>query len=227
MDDPGLDPRLHAQALRGLARLNRVSGVARTLWKVIEPLAREAGSRGKALSVLDVATGSADVPMALAGLARASGISLELHACDISPRALEHAQERARAAGVALRTFAVDALREPLPATYDIVTCSLFLHHLDEDDVVRVLAAMREATRGMLLVSDLRRCRRGLALAAVASHVFSRSPVVHTDAVLSVRAAWTIEELRAMAARAGMADARVVGVRPCRMLLSWSPGARP
>lgn len=227
MDDPGLDPRLHAQALRGLARLNRVSGVAWTLWKEIEPLAREAAAGGRTLSILDVATGSADGPLALAELARRNGLALELHACDISPRALEHAQERARGAGVALSTFVCDLVGGELPQTYDVVTCSLFLHHLDEEDVVRVLGAMRRAARGMVLISDLLRCRRGLALAAIASRVFSRSPVVHTDAVLSVRAAWTIEELRAMAARAGMPDARVVGVRPCRMLLEWMPGARP
>jgi 2-polyprenyl-3-methyl-5-hydroxy-6-metoxy-1,4-benzoquinol methylase len=223
MDDPSLDPELHAAALRGLARINVVSRASAPLWKAIEPLAVRANALGTSLTVLDIATGSADVPLALAGFAKARGVGLELHACDISSRALEHAAERAKNAGVTLRTFEADVLHGALPGVFDVVTCSLFLHHLDEADVVAVLAAMRAAARQQVVVSDLRRTRLGLALATVVPKVLTRSPVVHTDAVLSARAAWTIEELSAMAARAGMPGCEIRPCWPSRMALTWSP----
>ncbi len=226
MDDPALEPGLHAAALRGLARINVVSRAAWPVWRAIEPLAVRANEAGRSLTVLDIATGSADVPIALAGYAKARGLTLELHACDLSPRALGHAAQRAKQAGVTLRTFEADVTRGVLPGDFDVVTCSLFLHHLDEAGAAAVLAAMRAAARQLVVVSDLRRTRLGLVLATVVPRVLTRSPVVHTDAVLSARAAWTIEELGAMAARAGMDGCAIAPCWPSRMVLTWSPGVK-
>ena len=63
MDRPDLDRRLHVEALRGLERINLVSGSARILWPALERLARQAGPEG--VRVLDVATGAGDVPIRL------------------------------------------------------------------------------------------------------------------------------------------------------------------
>ena len=67
MDDPAIDPTEHRRALAALARINRVTNSAGVLWPVIPVLARELN---RAVRVLDVATGSGDVPARL--LARAA-----------------------------------------------------------------------------------------------------------------------------------------------------------
>jgi 2-polyprenyl-3-methyl-5-hydroxy-6-metoxy-1,4-benzoquinol methylase len=219
MDDPAIDPREHARALRSLALLNRVSRVAWGYWRRIAPLAER--SR-RPLRCLDVATGSADVVVALASLARRRGVTLELWACDVSPTALSQADANARLAGIELRLFRADAVRDALPTGFDVVTCSLFLHHLDDEPAETVLRRLASATGSLLVVSDLRRTLIGLGLAWAASRVFSRSTVVHTDAVLSVRGAYTIVELAAVASRAGLVGATVRPVWPQRMLLEWS-----
>src|SRR6476660_5572180 len=87
MDDPGLDPGEHRRALAGLARLNRVSGSADVLWPAVAKFARRA-SPGRAVRVLDVATGAADVPVGLWRKAKAAGIPLAVDGCDISPTAV-------------------------------------------------------------------------------------------------------------------------------------------
>ncbi len=63
MDEPGLDPERHRQALQGLARINWLSASDRILWHPIRALARELA--GKPLRVLDIATGGGDVPIRL------------------------------------------------------------------------------------------------------------------------------------------------------------------
>lgn len=217
MDDPGLDDRRHRVALRALARLNVLSQAHEPVWQAIEPLLGD----GRTLRLLDVATGSGDVPVRIGVMARKAGCSLEVAGCDKSPVAVGAAKERAAAAGVSARFFTCDVLGEPLERGHDVVTCSLFLHHLDEAGIVALLRSMGEAAGAMVVACDLRRTVRGLLLAAWASRLTTMSHIVHTDAVLSARAALTIEELRELAVRAGLEGAQVHRAWPSRMVLVW------
>ena len=219
MDQPDLDPALHDQALRALERVNRISRSTSMLWGPIEELARR--TPGRPVRVLDLATGAGDIPVALWQRARRAGITLEIEACDRSDHALAHARERAERCGAKIRFFPWDALRGPLPNSYDIVVCSLFLHHLDTPDAVAVLRHMANSARRLVLVNDLRRSISGWLLAWLVARVLTRSPVVHIDAPLSVAAAFTCAEAADLARQAGMAGATVRRRWPWRWLLTW------
>lgn len=220
MDQPGLEAGAHAQALRGLARINRFSRSADVLWRPVrEALLREA----RPMRLLDVACGGGDVAVRLRLRAKRAGLALEVTGCDVSETALAVARRRAEAAGVDVRLERVDVLGEDLPGRYDAVTCGLFMHHLDPPEVVMLLGKMAAAAR-LVLVDDLVRSRAALLGAHVAVRVLSRSRVVHVDGPRSVRAAYTPEELREMAAAAGMAGATVARHFPARMLLTWRQG---
>ena len=218
MDDPALPADEHRKALAGLARLNALSDSVGVLWPDVLKLARELG---RPVRILDVATGSGDVPLGLWKRANRAGIELELSACDLSPVALDVAQARATAIGAEVRYFAADALGDPLPSGFDIVICSLFLHQLAVDDAVTLLARCAAATDGLVLVNDLARSRWNLGLVWLATRLLTRSHVVHVDGPLSVRAAFTASEARELAERAGLAGATVSGRFPCRWLLTW------
>ena len=106
---------------------------------------------------------------------------------------------------------------------------SLFLHHLDERDAVRLLAAMRGAAGRLVAVEDLVRSWRGWLLAWLASRALTPSPVVRVDALRSVRAAYRPEEMIALARRAGWRRPRLRRHWPQRALLTEevSCGLRP
>lgn len=220
MDDPGLDPGEHRRALAGLARINRVSGSVGVLWPPLRALAR--ARPGKTIKVLDIATGSGDVPKALAYKAWRKGVPLAFAACDISMTAVQAADDLANMKGPnPVHFFRRDVIDNDLPDGYDVVTCSLFLHHLSEDDAVTVLRRMAGAARALVLVNDLGRSRFNYAAVWVACHALSRSRVVRFDGPASVRSAFTPAEALALAGRAGLAGATVRGRFPCRFLLSW------
>jgi 2-polyprenyl-3-methyl-5-hydroxy-6-metoxy-1,4-benzoquinol methylase len=216
MDQPDLCPRRHATALRGLARLN-LFGSARTLWPPLAALASR--HRDRPLRVLDVATGGGDVPLRIWRRARRAGVSLQIEGCDRSPFAIEQASRAATKAGADIRFFVHDALNGKPLRGYDAVISSLFLHHLNEDEAVAVLRIM-SATARLVLVNDLERTAANFAMVYAASRLVTRSPVVHVDALLSVEAAFTLDEVRALARRAGLAGATVERRRPCRFLLA-------
>src|SRR5262245_66435811 len=76
MDDPRLDQARHQAALRGLARINWFSGSSRILWPSLRDLARKLAPRP--LRVLDLATGSGDVPRRLWQKAPQAGLPMEI-----------------------------------------------------------------------------------------------------------------------------------------------------
>lgn len=217
MDDPALERDRHVRALKDLARLNHLSGGARTFWS---HLRRESVST-EPLRVLDVACGGGDVVLDLARLSRASGRPLEVDGCDLSPRAVRVASVSARRRCLPSRFFVLDALREPFPSGYDFLISNLFLHHLDEPQAVSLLARMAASARSGILVSDLERTRRGLLLVWVVTRMFCRSLVVRHDGLASVRAAFQKEELRALADRAGLKAFTLTRCWPERILVLW------
>jgi hypothetical protein len=132
------------------------------------------------------------------------------------------AEQRAAAAEMSsAQFFHLNAVSDPLPSDYDIVMCTLFLHHLDEANTREMLAKMAAAARLMVIVDDLRRNVLGYAFAWLGTRVFTRSHVVHTDGPLSVRAAFTIDEMRRLANDAGLADATFRAHWPQRFLMTW------
>ena len=221
MDDPALDPREHHAALAGLKRLNAWSKSARILWPSIAKLAVDVNAQGRPLRVMDVATGSGDGPMAMAKLARRQGLNINWTLCDCSSRALEVAQVNAHAIGERVNLLRVDLLREQLPARADVVISSLFMHHLDHDTGQTVMRTMASAADVAVGIADLDRSNAGLALAWIGSRMLTRSRVVHFDAIASVRAAFTLDEARAMAHEAGLHGASVSRVWPARWRLWW------
>ena len=219
MDAPSLAPARRAHALKALARVNALSGVAQRVWTEILEL-QNAGAPAT-LRVLDIACGGGDVVVSLARRAARSGLDLEAHGCDVSPLALEVARTNAERAGIQAQFFELDALRDEIPQDYDLVCCSLFLHHLDEQDAIALLGAMAEGARRAVLVQDLRRTVTGYLLALGVLRVISRSQVAHVDGPRSVEGAFSLEEARELARRAGLDGVRVEACWPQRFQLTW------
>jgi SAM-dependent methyltransferase len=220
MDQPGLDERLHHQALEGLRRGNLVSNTSRVLWGGLEAAGVISGNRP--VRVLDVACGGGDVVLGLAQIAKRRGIAFDAHGCDLSELAIGHAQAAAERAGIgSAKFFRLNALEDPIPTDYDAIYSTLFLHHLAEADGVKLLKRMAAATRQVVMIDDLVRTRLGFFLVWAGCYLLTTSPVVHTDGPLSVRAALSLDEARALAEQAGLQGAKFRRHWPERFLMTW------
>jgi 2-polyprenyl-3-methyl-5-hydroxy-6-metoxy-1,4-benzoquinol methylase len=217
MDSPDLDSREHEAALRGLARINAVSRTADSLWP---HLARAMRARpDQPFRLLDIACGAGDVAISLFRHNQRAQLPLQIHACDVSDLAIDFARRRARDKRADVHFFTLNALTDPIPQ-YHAITCNLFLHHLRDDQVIHLLRKLSQAAP-LLLISDLRRHSLGLLAAYLATRILSTSPIVHIDGPRSVRAAFSLPELRALSHRAGLSNARIEKHFPFRQLLLW------
>ena len=220
MDQPDLDRALHRDALRGLRRINVLSRSAAIMWPEIAAAARRI--HPQPLRVLDLACGGGDNAIALAMRARDDGVAIEVCGCDISPLAVEVARQCAEEAGVKNVEFLLsNVLEEPLPRGYDVVSCSLFLHHLNESQASRLLIRMADAAKELVLINDLQRSWLGLGLAWIGCRLLTRSPVVHIDGPRSVAAAFALSEICSLAVGSGLDGATISQHWPQRWLLAW------
>jgi 2-polyprenyl-3-methyl-5-hydroxy-6-metoxy-1,4-benzoquinol methylase len=222
MDDPALDELQHRHALRGLRRVNSFSRSTAILWPAITAVAQQLA--GQPVRILDIASGGGDLAVGLAERGRRTGINLDIHGCDISPLAVQHATELAVQHQLDnVQFLTVDAIHGTLDGPYDIVMCSLFLHHLPEDEARCLLKRMKELASQRVLINDLRRTRAGYVLAWLGCRLLTRSPIVHVDGPLSVRAAFSLDEVRQLAEECGLSGATLTTHWPQRFLLDWRP----
>jgi 2-polyprenyl-3-methyl-5-hydroxy-6-metoxy-1,4-benzoquinol methylase len=193
--------------LRDLRRANRWLGGAALSARALEALAGAASDEGAPISLLDVGTGAADVPLALIESWRRRGRRLEVTAVDERSEVIA----AARAADPRLDdtprlTLAVaDGRSLPYPdAAFDVAHASLVLHHLEPVDAVLLLREMSRVSRRGIIVNDLARSRLTLAGAWLLSHVATLNRYSRHDAALSVRRAYSLSEALALIAAAGL-----------------------
>jgi len=182
-----------AANLADLARLNRLPGGTRTSLRAIERLVG-----GNAARILDVGTGSGDMPLAFARR------GWQVVATDVNRDVL--AVARANLTGEA-RVELIDADASALPlddGAVDVAHSSLLLHHLAPGAAVGALREMRRVARHGVVINDLRRGVLPLASTWVSVRAFGHSPVTRFDGMVSARSAYTLRELDALLAEAGL-----------------------
>ena len=186
--------------LHNLRQLNRYFGSYRL---VAHFLLRWIWS-GMRLRVLDLATGSGDIPRLVVDYARRIGAGVRVDAVDQQPSTVEIAR-RLSADYPEIEFHQGDVLtfeREP----YDVVLCSLALHHFSDADAVTLLRRCRELSQRYVLVADLRRGWLATAGVYLLTSLFFREPMTQTDARLSAERAFSFAEFRSLAERAGWGD---------------------
>jgi len=206
-----------AENLSDLRRINKVLGGTRVVLEAVAKAARR--DRVGELSLLDVGTGSADIPSAVGRWCRSQGIRASIAAVDISERNLRVARSRL---GIdpEIGLLRADALNLPFVSrSFDYVTASLFLHHFRDEDVARLLHDFARIARRAVIVNDLVRNLVPYYFIRMTGPVFATSYLTRNDGPVSVLRGFTADELSVQAERAGLKRFRVKRVFPYRLSL--------
>jgi ubiquinone/menaquinone biosynthesis C-methylase UbiE len=218
LDDDRLISELGAN-LRDIRRSNRYLGGTQALLNRLRPYLDDT----RPVSLLDVATGSADIPIIIARRAARHHLSVSIVATDIAGLVLDEARRQVERSGLnTIRIERADALALPYyDAEFDLVTCSLALHHFDPRRAVIALSEMHRVARRAVFVNDLERSRLAWVGAWLLAHGAARNRLTRHDAPLSVRRAYTKEEILGLCRHAGWQSPRFTRARFFRMVV-WS-----
>jgi ubiquinone/menaquinone biosynthesis C-methylase UbiE len=173
-------------ALGDLCRVNRWFGGVATTHALVERVAHKTGAQQ--FSLLDVASGSGDVPRIVAQRLAKRGIRLDVTLLDSIRTHLGFHVDVSRA-------LVADALALPFrDGQYDLVSCNLFAHHLEPDDLARFVSEALRVSRRAVLINDLVRHPLHVALVC-AGFPLMRSRLARNDGLASVRRAYVPEEI--------------------------------
>ncbi len=207
MDEPDAPRQELADALAYLRWVNRRLGGTRALianlerWSVRWP-------KGRTITMLDLGTGSGDIPLAAVAWARARGIDLRVTGLDLHEATLDLAREHCKHEErvTLVRGSALDLASTFSAGQFDYVHAALFLHHLREIGVLTVLAGMARVAGVGVVWSDLHRSRFHRVM--VNCFLLNANAMVRHDARVSVEAGFTRREVIELAQRTDLGFAR-------------------
>lgn len=184
LDSPDCPAGEVAKSLADINGINRRFGGIRTTRLLIERVAAE--TRHKHFSLLEVAAAGGEVPRAVARALAPKGITLDVTDLDLMPSHLRREH----------RAVVANALALPFrDSSFDLVSCNLFAHHLEPEEVQSFVCEALRVSRIAVLINDLVRHRLHLAL-VYAGWPLMKSYVSRVDGVASVKRAYTTDEMR-------------------------------
>jgi ubiquinone/menaquinone biosynthesis C-methylase UbiE len=202
----------YLDCLADLRRVNRYLGGHRSLAKHLFPMIRALKARigadndgtGRRIRLLDIGTGSADIPRTIVDWARAEMIEIDFVVVDLNHLAALEAKSEV-ADYPEIRVVQANALELPFAdGGFDFVLASLFLHHFEDEDAAKLLRSFARVAGGAFIINDLRRHPIAWISIRVLTRIFTRNRLVRNDAAVSVLRGFTDVDLERIARMAGV-----------------------
>lgn len=198
MDLPDQDETVLRRDLENIARLNQTFGAKRAVEKIFNQMTEGL----ERLVMIDLACGYGDHGRNLIRLGQERRRDVTVIAVDFQFQTLRLARE-ATLAGQKMFFVQADARQLPFrPQATDLALCSLALHHFAERDAFTVLREMRRVARRGAACLDLVRSRFAAFCIWLLTTFIMRDPMTRHDARLSIRRAFSHEEMHALAREA-------------------------
>ncbi len=164
---------------------------------------------GKNLSVLDAGCGGGDTLKAVVDWARKKKINCQLTGIDLNNTAIQYARENCK--DFPEIEFIHDDIFHHLlnDNKYDVIMSCLFMHHLSDDQIVRLLYLMNESTNMGFVINDLQRHPIAYQSIKFLTRCFSKSYLVKHDAPLSVLRGFSADEWKQLFSKASITSVKI------------------
>ena len=211
LDEPDCEPALAAASYRFMKMVNCRFGGIRVVRRF---LATETADRqtGAPLRILDIGSGSCDIPLAVSRWAHACDIPMHFTCLEMADHAVDIAREQlARTDDPAVQLLQEDVFTHQPAEPYDCAVASMCFHHFSDAQILMLLQRLRGFVLNSVLINDL---RRSLPASLAARLLMTSTPTgVRHDALLSIRRGFKTDELNTLLRQL---DNVTVSVEPAR-----------
>lgn len=219
LDAPFVPKSLLVENLRELGLINRTLGGHSISVKGIKRLLTD---RSKTYTIADIGCGGGDALKAMATWARKNGYRVQLVGVDINQDAIEYMLQECKnypeINGIvsSYEAFLSSAVKP------DVVHCSLFCHHLTDEELIQLFASIKKKVQLGFIINDLQRHWFAYYSIKTLTRMLKGSVLVQNDAPLSVLRGFKKKELQKIVQRAGIDNAEIKWKWAFRYLMLWN-----
>jgi len=201
MDDFDLEGETLRDALDKIAHINKLLGGNSITLNGVRTLLKGRTESAEAIRILDVGCGNGDMLRTIADDARKSGFRCELIGMDANAFTVSHAQQLS--SGYPEITYRCADIFESLNGNqpYDIILCTLTLHHFKDEDILQLLQGFSKHSRLGFVINDLHRSALAYYLFKALCFVFRLNDMSREDGLISILRGFKKEDLLAYSRR--------------------------
>lgn len=206
LDAPDIPRELLFQNLKELNLINKTLGGHAITLSGIKKLITD---KSKTYTIIDIGCGGGDAMKEIAKWGIKNGYDLKLTGVDMNADCIAFMKEECR--GLPRIEGVVMDYRDYLKtnADVDIIHCSLFCHHLKEDQLTELFRYMNKYARVGFVINDLQRHWFAYYSIKFLTRLFNGSALVKNDAPVSVLRGFRKNELKDLLQKAGVPDVSV------------------
>ena len=201
MDDFDLEGETLRDALDKIADINKLLGGNSITLNGVKALLKSKPESIDAIRILDVGCGNGDMLRTIADDARRTGLRFELVGMDANAFTIGHAQQLSR--NYPEITYTCADIFKTLNENqhYDIILCTLTLHHFKDDDILQLLQGFSKHSRLGFVINDLHRSAIAYYLFKALCFVFRLNDMSREDGLISILRGFKKNDLLAYSRR--------------------------
>ena len=194
MDDFSMKGEILRDALDKIANINQLLGGNRLTLYGVQKLIRNI-SKNEIITILDVGCGNGDMLRKLAKYGHKKNLIFQLIGIDANNFTINHAKQLSENYSN-ISFFCHDIFEESFrELKYDIVLCTLTLHHFKENQIINLLNVFYTNSKIGIVINDLHRNAIAYRLFQVICFIFNLNKISRDDGLISILRGFTKKEL--------------------------------
>ncbi len=184
MDDFAMEGEILTDALDKIAKINQLLGGNKLTLQGVAQLLK--GSSNRVIRILDVGCGNGDMLRTLAKYAKRTNRNFQLYGIDANPFTIKYAESlSSQFPNISYQCS--DILEDPgNKEQYDIIICTLTLHHFKDAEIVRLLGNFSKQSSLGFVINDLHRHAAAYYLFTMLCFLFRLNDMSREDGLVSI-----------------------------------------
>ena len=185
MDDFHMEGEILRDALDKIASINQILGGNKVTLQGVKWLIKEQ-PKSAVIRITDIGCGNGDMLRALANYAKENNLNFILTGIDANNFTVQHAQSLSLDYPN-ISYLCADIFNElQIVQPWDIVLCTLTLHHFKDEEIIILLQSFQRSARLGIVINDLQRSALAYYLFKALCFVFGLNDMSREDGLVSI-----------------------------------------